>query len=156
MSITFRAAVETDEPTIRSIVRRAQLHPFNLHWQNFVIAVDGSTIIGVGQIKDHADGTRELASMAILPAYQKRGIGSEIIHQLITQDEGTIYLMCPDFRESFYRRFDFQTITGSEIPRSLRGWVRLGKWFAAIMTLIGSDEFTILAMKRDPQIKIEE
>jgi N-acetylglutamate synthase-like GNAT family acetyltransferase len=150
MSIAFRSASRTDEPTIKSIVRRARLHPFNLHWQNFIVALDGSMIVGVGQIKEHGDGSRELASMAILPAYQKKGIGSEIIRRLITPDEGTLYLMCPDFRESFYNRFDFQSITGSEIPSSLRGWVRLGKLISRIMTLFGSEGFTILAMKREP------
>jgi len=151
MSITFRAASEADEPTVKSIVRRARLHPFNLHWQNFIIALDADTIVGVGQIKEHGDGTRELASMAILPDYQNQGIGSEIIRQLITPEVGTLYLMCPNFRESFYNRFDFQTITGSEIPGSLRGWVKLGRWLTSIMTLFGSEDFTILAMKREPQ-----
>ncbi len=152
MSIIFRTAIEADEPVIRNIVRRARLHPFNLHWRNFVIALDGDTIVGVGQIKEHGDGTRELASMAILPSYQNQGIGSEIIRQLISGEAGTLYLMCPDFRESFYIRFDFQTITISEIPGSLRVWVQLGRWITSFMALIGSEEFTILAMKREPPI----
>ena len=55
---------------------RSQSH--ESQWPNFVVAEDGGTIVGIGQVKTHGDGSRELASIAVIPARQSQGIGGRL------------------------------------------------------------------------------
>ena len=50
--------------------RAARINPMDLKWANFVVAVDDESgaIVGTGQIKQHGDGSYELASIATVPA----------------------------------------------------------------------------------------
>ena len=44
----------------------AGLNPFSLGWPRFLVAEDGGRVVGVAQIKPHGDGSRELASLAVV------------------------------------------------------------------------------------------
>ena len=52
-------------------------------------------VIGCGQIKPHGDGTRELASIAVVPEHQRQGIGTEIIARLIEGQPLPLYPHLP-------------------------------------------------------------
>lgn len=65
MQITIRPAVEADQPVIRAIIRAAFINRTGLDWRRFLLAEDQGRIVGVGQVKPHADGSRELASLAV-------------------------------------------------------------------------------------------
>src|ERR1700730_18130879 len=57
----------------------------NLKWPNFVVAEDDGAIVGVGQIKSHGDGSRELASIAVVPARQGQGIARAGLEALLSR-----------------------------------------------------------------------
>ena len=118
--IFLRAATVDDQPTIRRMIRSARLNPFGLHWQRFVVAQCGSQVAGFGQVKILGDGTPELASLAVLPEYQNRGIGGCIVWTLIDLTPGPLYLRCGGHNEGYYQRFGFRTLAPAEMPRSLR------------------------------------
>ena len=118
--IFLRAATVDDQPTIRRIIRSAQLNPFGLHWQRFVMAQSGNQVVGMGQVKILGDATPELASLAVLPEYQSSGIGSCIVWTLIDRTPGPLYLRCAGHNEGYYQRFGFRTLAPAEMPRSLR------------------------------------
>ncbi|HET7467054.1 MAG TPA: GNAT family N-acetyltransferase, partial [Candidatus Dormibacteraeota bacterium] len=86
----LRAAADRDQATIRRIVRAAGINPTSLQWQRFIVAEERGEIVGVGQVKPHRDGTRELASIAVVPERQGRGLGSEIINALIAREHGEV------------------------------------------------------------------
>ena len=114
----LRAAADRDQATIRRIVRAACINPTSLQWPRFIVAEEAGEIVGVGQVKPHRDGTRELASIAVVPERQGRGIGSEIVKALIAREHGEVlHLTCRSQLQGYYERFGFHRLEPQEFPR---------------------------------------
>jgi amino-acid N-acetyltransferase len=112
----LRPADQADARTIRAMIRAARLNPFSLDWRRFWVAHSAQgEVVGVGQIKPHADGSQELASIAVLPAWRGRGVASAIIQQLLADQPGVMYLTCRRELEGFYARFGFRLAPGGEL-----------------------------------------
>src|ERR1700680_2288554 len=117
MAPTIRSATEADQATIRRLVKEAKINPMSLDWPNFVVAEDDGAIVGVGQVKTHGDGSRELASIAVVPARQGQGIGRGRIEALLAGEPGVVlYLTCRRELEGLYRRFGFLSLERAEYP----------------------------------------
>jgi len=116
MPLTLRDATVEDQPTIRQIVRAANINPTGLEWPRFIVAEDGGAIVGVGQVKPHRDGTRELASIAVLPGRQGQGIGTAIIEELLRREKGTLHLTCRARLQGYYERFGFRKLESRDYP----------------------------------------
>jgi N-acetylglutamate synthase-like GNAT family acetyltransferase len=146
--VVIRVASAADQPAIRRIVRDANINPFSLDWRRFLVAERDGRIIGVGQVKPHGDGSRELASIAVLPDWRGRGIASAVIQALLARESGPLYLTCRSPLESFYLRFGFQRIERDEMSPYFRriSWVANPPRFVA--RLFGQSEIWILIMKR--------
>jgi N-acetylglutamate synthase-like GNAT family acetyltransferase len=112
----IRPATEQDQETITHIVRAAKINPMDLDWRRFVVAAEEDRVIGVGQIKPHNDGSRELASIAVVPERRRQGIGGALIHALMQNEKPPLYLMCRDAMEPYYERFGFRKIGATEMP----------------------------------------
>ena len=116
-ALTIRPAVAADQATIRRMVRRAGINPMNLRWAHFLIAEEGRRTVGIGQVKAHGDGSRELASLAVVPDRQGQGIGSAIIRELLERHgEGVLYLTCRRQMQGYYERFGFRSIVRGDYP----------------------------------------
>jgi N-acetylglutamate synthase-like GNAT family acetyltransferase len=148
--IVIRPAAAADQPHIQSIVRAARINPFGLHWPRFVVAVDEESgrVVGTGQIKLHGDGSRELASIAVLPERRRQGVASLVIWHLLRQTPGRLYLTCRSRLGSFYERFGFRAVDLDDMPPYFRRLKRLVNIFR--LRVRGGD--TLLVMKRDPVI----
>jgi len=116
MPLTLRDATIEDQPTIRQIVRAANINPTGLDWPRFIVAEDAGAIVGVGQVKPHRDGTRELASIAVLPARQGQGIGTAIIQDLVRRENATLHLTCRSRLQGYYERFGFRRLESRDYP----------------------------------------
>ncbi len=111
MNYSLRPATADDATTIRQIIRKMNLNPLSLHWQHFTLAVDqAGNVIGCGQIKHHADGSSELASIAVLPEWRGKGIARKIITSLLAQHPGSLYLTCRRAMVPMYQKFGFEVI----------------------------------------------
>ena len=145
--ITVRSATAADQKTITSIIRAAQINPMGLKWTNFALAVDadGGAVVGTGQIKRHGDGSYELASIATIPEYQRRGIAHQIIGHLLAQHQGVLYLTCLDTMGSFYEQFGFRRIGEAEMTPYFRRLTRV----AATFRFLTDEGRRLLVMKRD-------
>src|SRR4030042_334681 len=86
-----RPARASDAATIQHIIRAANINPMSLDWHRFVVVEDNGETICIGRITPHCDGTRELASLAVIPSRQGQGIGSEIIRTLLAKETGVLY-----------------------------------------------------------------
>lgn len=118
--VFLRRAQADDHAAITAIIRRAGINPTGLHWARFIIAESGGRVVGTGQIKPHGDGSRELASIAVVPERQGEGIARVIIGALLAGAPPPVYLTCANHLEGFYRRFGFRTLGRPEMPPSLR------------------------------------
>jgi N-acetylglutamate synthase-like GNAT family acetyltransferase len=113
---TIRDATVEDQATIRRIVRAANINPTGLEWPRFIVAEEDGAIVGVGQVKPHRDGTRELASIAVIPDRQGQGLGSAIIDALLRREKGTLYLTCRNRLQGYYERFGFKRLEARDYP----------------------------------------
>jgi N-acetylglutamate synthase-like GNAT family acetyltransferase len=73
----IRPASQEDEKRIKDLIQRVQINPMGIHWERFVVAeTTDNMFIGCGQIKQHFDGSQELASIAVEEEYRGHGIGN--------------------------------------------------------------------------------
>ena len=121
MQLAIRPATEADQSTIRRLIKEASLNRMSLKWPNFVVAEEEGAIVGLGQVKPHGDGSRELASIAVVPTRQSQGIGSAIIKMLIAREEGAVlHLTCRRELGGYYERFGFRRLEVAEYPPYFR------------------------------------
>jgi N-acetylglutamate synthase-like GNAT family acetyltransferase len=125
----IRPARVEEAATIRSMIRAERLDPFNVHWENFLVAETDGRIIGIGQVKPYPDA-RELGSLVVTADQRQTGVGAAIIKALIARERahsaGPLYLFCLAFREPYYAKFGFRRVAGDELPSSLKKKFRLG------------------------------
>jgi len=143
--MNLRPAVQSDQPIITRIIRDANINPMSLDWHRFLVAEEEGAIVGVGQIKTHGDGSRELASIAVIPARQGQGIARKIIEALLAQESGALYLTCRSQLESFYTRFGFGKIERAEMPPYFRRLIRIVNFIAPLVRGV-----RIIVMKKQP------
>jgi N-acetylglutamate synthase-like GNAT family acetyltransferase len=146
-SVTLRRATQGDQARIKEIIRQVHINPLGLAWQRFWIAESEGTVVGTGQIKVHNDGTRELASIAVIPTHQHQEIASQLIRTLLEDEQGWVYLMCRRLHETFYQRFEFQVIIRQQMPKILRRTYDVLRIFRLLAPLIGHD-FDVIIMRR--------
>jgi N-acetylglutamate synthase-like GNAT family acetyltransferase len=124
--IRLRAATAADQAAIRAIVRSAGIYPLGLGWRRFTVAEERGRVVGVVQVRAHRDGSRELASLAIVPERRHAAIGTHLVAALLEREPPPLYLTCRDALETFYRRFGFRVIDEPSMPPALRRSQQLG------------------------------
>lgn len=143
LALYIREARAEDEAIIKQMIREARLDPSKLLWQNFVMAEVNGGIVGIGQVRHHEDGARELGSLVTKKEYQGQGIAGEIIAALESRYNKPMYLFCLGKMETFYNRFGYQRVEdGRTLPWALRRKYRLTR----IMRLIG---LRVIIMRKD-------
>jgi N-acetylglutamate synthase-like GNAT family acetyltransferase len=143
MPIIIRPAAAEDQFAITAIVRAAWLNPRDLDWRRFLLAEWGQDIIGVGQVKPHKDGSRELASIAVVPEWQGQGVGSAIIRTLLAREIGRVYLMCATKTAPYYERFGFHRIARVEMPAYFRRIDRM----ASVLSMLTFRRLGLVVMR---------
>jgi GNAT superfamily N-acetyltransferase len=125
--LRIRPAKKEDQKFIREIIRRARLNPLGVHWQTFVIAQKpNGDFLGCAQIKDHRDGSSELASLYVDPAHRGRGIAAAIIRYFLSQAQSDLWLTCRSGLVLLYQSFGFVEIGDpSRMPAYFRRVWRL-------------------------------
>lgn len=74
-----------------------------------VFAFDGNKLVGAGRALSDGVWRAIIYDVAVLPEYQGRGIGSEMMRQLIqTAKVDVIMLYAAPGKEAFYERFGFR------------------------------------------------
>jgi N-acetylglutamate synthase-like GNAT family acetyltransferase len=145
MPMTIRPATEADQLLIRRLIREANLNRMSLDWPNFVVAEQDGAVVGLGQVKPHGDGSRELASIAVVPARQGSGIGSAVIRTLLAREAGVLHLTCRRQMRGYYERFAFRRLEPSEFPPYFRRLIPIVNVFARLW---GTE---IVVMRREAQ-----
>jgi N-acetylglutamate synthase-like GNAT family acetyltransferase len=147
MSYAIRRAVQADQPAITAIVRDAGINPFGLYWPRFLAAEEDGWTIGVVQVKPHGDGSRELASLAVVPERRGQGVGESLVQAVLVSETAPLYLTCADRLEGYYARFGFQSLEPGEMPPYFRRLSQFTRALSAILHLFGR-HWRILVMAR--------
>lgn len=131
---SLRPATAKDAATIRQIIRWMNLNPLSLHWQHFTLAVDQvGNVIGCGQIKHHADGSEELASIAVLPEWRSKGVARRIIGRLLENHPGRLYLTCRSALVPMYQKFGFEVVEEDQMTPYFRRLSRLVSFYSKLI-----------------------
>ena len=142
---SIQAASEEHAKAIQRLVRNSGINPTALDWRRFLVALDeGGKLIGCGQVKAHADGSSELASIAVKAEWRRQGIGSALIERLIASQDGPLYLMCQSSLGPLYERFGFLRIEREEMPKYFRRVSRL----AGVLDNLRAQGETLFIMRR--------
>lgn len=140
----LRPATEEDFPEIKALIRRVRINPLGLDWTRFTVAVDGSgKMIACAQLKSVPGGFTELASLAVRPAYRRKGIARALIEHLLAQSPLPVYLTCRSGLGTMYEKFGFRALEADEIPGYYQRLQRLAGIF---MNITGKNEH-LLVMK---------
>jgi len=148
MNITIRPARPEDQETIVSYVRQAKINPRNLHWENFLVAEENGKLIGMRQVKVHKQGTREVGSGFVLPEYRCQGISAHLMNEILSREQGVLYLMCRDQRAPYYEQFGFQQVGVDQLPADFYKEHRLGRIVTFLMSMFRKEKVRIIPMKR--------
>jgi len=142
--VTLRSATADDAAEIKALIRLVRINPTSLDWKRFLVAssADGR-LVACAQVKPHADGTLELASLAVRPAWSGRGLARRLVEQLLSQSPRPLYLTCRAPLGSFYEKFGFRVLTRNEMPPYFR---RLSRLAGIVGKLLNE---TMLVMKAD-------
>jgi len=149
MPVVIRPATAADQPTISAMVRDARLNPFRLHWRDFLVAEDERRIVGIGQVRPHGDGSRELSSLVVAQEYRGTGVGSQIVWALLAREAGPVCLFCREQLSPFYARFGFRIAESQALPRALARMLRLGNLMTSAEALFSKHHVRIVAMRCD-------
>ena len=107
----LRPARQSDQGTIKRMVRRARLNPMGINWQRFTLAEsEAGDIIGCVQLKPHGDGSSELASLIVARPWRGKGLGGRLINVIKAKSEGVLWLMCRRNLVRYYRQFGFEEV----------------------------------------------
>lgn len=138
----IRAARETDAAQIRDLIHLVGINPMGLDWNRFVVAVnDRDEMLGCGQIKPHGRDVLELASIAVYPEHQGKGIGRAIIEHLLQNSLRPLYLMCESSNGPLYEKFGFREISYNEMPRYFQ---RISRVTGLVTTLARREEHLLI------------
>jgi N-acetylglutamate synthase-like GNAT family acetyltransferase len=140
----IRPARETESAQVRELIHLVGINPMDLDWKRFIVAVnDRDEMIGCGQLKPHGKEILELASLAVYPDHQGKGVARAIVEYLLKDSPRPLYLMCESSLGPFYEKFGFRGISYEEMPRYFQ---RISKLVGLATTLARREEH-LLVMK---------
>ena len=140
----IRPARETESAQIRDLIHLTGINPMGLDWRRFVVAVnDRDEMVACGQLKPHGKEILELASIAVYPEHQGKGLARAVIEHLLENSPRPLYLMCESSLGSLYEKFGFRAISYEEMPRYFQ---RISK-LVGLATSLARREARLLVMK---------
>ena len=135
----IQPATKEHQPAIKALINDAGINPMGLKWARFLVALDNDgALIGCGQVKPHRDGSRELASIAVVREWRNQGIARAIIQELSQQHPLPLWLTCMSRLVPFYKPFGFVEMTDrKQMPPYFRRAVQFFPIYARLMSVQG-------------------
>lgn len=128
--VTLRPATADDAADIKALIHLVRINPTGLDWRRFLVASSANgELAACAQVKPHADGTLELASLAVGPAWRGRGLARRLVEQLLSQSPRPLYLTCRSSLGVFYKKFGFRALASPELTPYFRRIQRLADVF---------------------------
>ncbi len=145
-SVTLRKAVQSDFLTIKQLIKDSNINPFGLSWERFIVAEADGQFVGCGQLKPHGDGSVELASIAVLPAFRQQKVATLIMNHLIKAGPRPLYLTCRSELQTFYEKFNFRVLSPNEMTPYFR---RLYRFASIFIKFMPNEHSSMLVMALD-------
>jgi len=122
--VQIRPAQRDDAYKIASMVKDARLNPLGVRWEHFRVALDSrEEVIGCAQVKDHRDGSRELASLVVRVKWRGHGVGSALVKALQKEHGPPLWLTSRSRLVPYYQRFGFLNLDAGAYKPVYFRWV---------------------------------
>jgi N-acetylglutamate synthase-like GNAT family acetyltransferase len=145
----LRRACADDFSAIRALVRQGGINPFGLAWERFLVVVnEQGEVIACGQIKPHADGSRELASITVRPTERGQGYARLVIERLLAENSPPLYLTCRSTFGPLYKKFGFHPVDPPAMPPYFRRLSRIADWFSWLN--LAPDRMLVMRWEGEP------
>jgi amino-acid N-acetyltransferase len=115
-TVSIRPAAARDQPHILALARGERLKPTGLDWPRFVVADDEGKIVGAVQLRSHPDGSKELGSLVVAPAFRGRGVAARLIEKRLAGATGRVLIITAAIHADYYRRWGFRRIKPGDAP----------------------------------------
>ena len=150
MAITIRAAVANDQDGILRLARGERVKPIGLHWPNFMIAERADELVGMVQLRQHPDGSRELGTLVVRRDSRQQGIAVMLIDALLAKQNGRILMVTGAAHARHYGRWNFAPIAARLAPASVRWNYWMGLHGGRMISLLQRRPFNRLAILDRP------
>lgn len=116
----IRQLVDTYAGDGPRLLRKATVTLYE-HVQEFVVAVDGSEVVGCGALHVLWEDLAEVRTLAVRPSRHRSGVGSQILEALIDRGRslGVKRVFCLTFATDFFGRHGFVEIDGTPVEPSV-------------------------------------
>lgn len=120
----LRGATPTDLPAIERLLTESALPLDGVReaLATFLLAESAGALVGVAGLEVCGE-LALLRSVAVTPAWRKRGLGRELVTRVIAQAEARgikgLYLLT-NTAEHYFPSFGFETITREQVPDEVR------------------------------------
>lgn len=120
MQTLVRPARSGDEAAVLALLARHKGLEMAFAAEEFLLAVDGPHVRACGRLRRHPDGALELASIATEPGHHGAGLGSAVVHALLSgvADGSPVYALA--LAPGFFARFGFREVPRGDLPASVR------------------------------------
>ncbi len=123
---TVRPALPRDVPQVRDLVETyaqkrillaKELVGYYEAVQEFVVAVEGETVIGCGALHVMWSDLAEIRTLAVSPARRRRGVGHALMAALLDRARGfgLRRVFCLTFEVEFFASHGFRVIEGTPV-----------------------------------------
>jgi amino-acid N-acetyltransferase len=146
MSITIRAATANDQDGILRLARGERVKPIGLRWPNFMIAERANELVGMVQLRQHPDGSRELGTLVVRRDSRQQGIAAMLIDALLAKENGRILMVTGTAHAHHYARWRFAPIAARLAPVSVRWNYWMGLYGGRMISLLQRRPFNRLAI----------
>ncbi len=98
MKFSLRRPSDKEFQSICDYIKEFELDNRDLKKEQFVLAAEGTQLLGFGRLRKHADCT-ELCSLGVVMPHRMKGIGKAIVQELLKGSSDAVFLVCiiPDF-----------------------------------------------------------
>jgi amino-acid N-acetyltransferase len=146
--LLIRPAVALDQLAITRLVHSERLNPHGLAWQNFVVAISGTTLIGVAQMRQHPEGSRELGSLVVRREHRGHGIAGRLIAALLARHHGTVHVITRHTNAAHYRPWGFRPIATRDAPSTVRRHRLMGQMASLLSLMQGRRPRRLVILRR--------
>jgi argininosuccinate lyase/amino-acid N-acetyltransferase len=107
----------------------------------FYVAKDDNNLVGCIRAKVFDNGCLELSSLAVDKKYQKRGIGTKLVEELLVKEiTRPIFILTELNKKNFYKKFGFNIVEPSNLPDEFK------KEYERIVSLPFAKNLQVIAM----------
>jgi amino-acid N-acetyltransferase len=145
---TLRPATAADQAAIRALVRGERLNPHGLDWPRFLLATIGPVVVGAVQMRLHADGSRELASLVVARDFRGHGLAGRLVECLLASHTGPVHVITARANARHYTRWCFRAVPALRTPASVRRNFCLGQLAGVIALLRGRTPRRLVVLER--------